>query len=66
MFILGASNKEDDNDGENFLSELNIYQQFKMLFEFAVESNDSNVVSSIENEDITDKEHGFLNDSDLE
>lgn len=64
--ILGASSKSisDDNDGDEFISDLADSEQFRMRFEFAVGSNDNNEVLSIEHKDLTSTEHGLLNEID--
>lgn len=62
--ILGASNDEELNESENFLSDLQSLTPFRMHFEFAVGNNDNNEVLSIEHEDLTDTDHGFLKEID--
>lgn len=56
--ILGASEAE----GDDFISDLENLKPFRMHFEFAIGSNDSNEVVSIKNENLTETEHGFLNE----
>lgn len=62
--ILGASNCEESNESEKFLSDLEMLTPFCMHFEFAVGNNDSNEVLSIVHEDLTDTDHGFLKEID--
>lgn len=70
--VLGASKGQPDkgSPGEkpmevqetSFVSELGDCSQFRMRFEFAVDNNDNNEVESISHENLTDGEHGFLDE----
>lgn len=59
--ILGASNEEAEQ--QKFVSELDELKQFRMRFEFAVDSMDDNKVEFIKHEDLTvGSEHCFLDE----
>ena len=66
--ILGASNEGKQivefEKNENFISRLDDLRAFRMRFEFSVGSHDNNEVINISHEDITNTEHGFLNEID--
>ena len=63
--ILGASNDEKNPDQDiPFISDLKTLSPFRMHFDFAIGSNDSNEVLSIKHENLTDSEHGFLREID--
>lgn len=68
--ILGASDKiidadkVDNVDNEKFISNFEEFPQFRLKFEISVGSNDNNGVVEILNEDVTNTEHGFLNEID--
>lgn len=63
--ILGASNTQEDiTDDKMFISDFDALTPFRMQFEFAIGSNDSNEVLTVNHEDLTNTEHGFLNEID--
>lgn len=62
--VLGASDNVIDVDNEKFVSNFQDFPQFRLKFEISVGSNDNNEVIEILNEDVTNTEHGFLNEID--
>lgn len=65
--IGGCSEAKTDPEGKkrqlgstNYVSQLDKFKSFRMKFEFVVRGNDNNDVLSIESEDITDGDQGFL------
>ncbi len=52
--------KKPGAESTNYVSQLDKLNAFRMKFDFVVRGNDNNDVLSIESEDITDGDRGFL------
>lgn len=57
---LEKRKKKPDAKSTNYVSQLNELRGFRMKFDFVVRGNDNNDVLSIESEDVTDGDRGFL------
>lgn len=64
--VLGGchSQSSENDSGTNYISSLDSFQDFCIRFGFVITGNDNNDVISIENEDVTQGENGFLNQID--
>ena len=63
--VIGALKEKTDsleNGSDNFISNLGAIPEFRMKFQFQIGNSDNNEIDRIYHEDLTESDHGFLNE----
>lgn len=63
--VIGASSQKTDtvpNEEKTYHSNLGEIPEFRMKFSFLIGNSDNNEIESVFHEDLTESEHGFLNE----